>query len=75
VAIVCMGEPVEDLRGKKLTYANVKASVLKSGRFSVFAATATDKHARIFTALCRDPELVTDNSCGFPWTKVSLRTP
>lgn len=58
---------------RKMTYAQFREAVLKAGRFSVFEATASDWSAGMFTALCRDPEVETDISCGFPWTLVRLR--
>lgn len=58
-----------------------------SGRFSVFEATANQTIARMMTRLTHkgctlvDPDgtrreygklIETDNTCGFPWTKVKL---
>ncbi len=64
----------DELRGKNLTYENLKALVVKVGRFSCFEASENQKKAALFTRLCRDPELIIDNkSVGFPWTKVTLR--
>jgi hypothetical protein len=75
MCIVCSFESTDDLRGKRLTYENVKARVLEAGRFSVFEATVTQKHARLFDRLMKDPELAFDQSCGFPWTKVQRIQP
>ena len=64
----------------------VLAVLKKAGRFSVFEATANDTIARMMTRLCykgystvRDGVrtdygrlIETDNSCGYPWTKVKL---
>lgn len=66
-------DSADHLVGKRRTYAAVKAAVLKAGRFSVFEATSSPANARLFTRLSNDPELVIDNSCGYPWVKVSLR--
>jgi hypothetical protein len=66
-------DSADHLTGKKRTYESVKAAVLKAGRFSVFEATSSAKNARLFTQLCNDPELVTDNSIGYPWTAVRLK--
>lgn len=59
------------LRGKRRTYANIRAAVLAAGRFSAFDI-ATDKDGRMFAQLCRDPELVI-TTLGYPWTGVKLR--
>jgi hypothetical protein len=67
-AIFCRFDSVSDLRGKQRTYENVKAAVLKAGRFSCFDVQ-TQKDAKIFTALCRDPELEVIN-LQYPWTSV-----
>lgn len=69
---VCRFDSTEELRTTRVTYANIKALVLKAGRFSVFEATSTPKRAQIFTDLCRDPELETFD-LPFPWTGVRLR--
>lgn len=69
---ICSFGSVDDLKGKKLTYENVKKIVLEVGRFSTFEATATTKHANIFTRLCKDPEIETFQM-GFPWTGIRLR--
>jgi len=58
---------------KRMTYAQFRDAVLKAGRFSCFEATDSDWSAGMFTALCRDPEIETDLSRGFPWTLVRLR--
>lgn len=61
-----------DLRGKQLTYENIKRLVLEDGRFSVFEATASPKRARIYERLCRDPEIEIVEM-PFPWTGVKRR--
>lgn len=61
-----------ELRGKALTYEAVKARVLEAGRFSVFEATFTRRHAAIFDRLRRDPA-VTCTSIGFPWIAVARK--
>ena len=63
----------EELRGRKLTYEAVKKIVLKAGRFSVFEATADQRRARLFTALCADPDLVVTGG-DYPWTEIRRRT-
>jgi hypothetical protein len=70
---ICSFDSTGDLKGKNLTYEKVKAIVLEVGRFSVFEATATTKHANIFTRLCKDPELEIIQM-GYPWTGVRLKT-
>lgn len=69
---ICSFEAVEIPRGRKLTYASFKAAALRAGRFSVFEATASDRSAALFDALCQDPEVVV-TPLGFPWSKVELR--
>lgn len=54
---------------RRMTYADFKAAVLKAGRFSVFEATATQRIAGFYDALCKDTS-VTTTPIGFPWTKV-----
>lgn len=54
---------------KATDYATVKREVLAAGRFSTFEASATDLSARIFTRLCKDPDLETFDM-GYPWTGV-----
>jgi hypothetical protein len=66
-----------DLKGKSLTYENIKRQVLAAGRFSCFEASETAKHGKIFTALCRDPELEIlkdDHGFSYPWTGVRLKS-
>lgn len=71
---ICSFEAVEHLRESTLAYEELKAAVLRAGRFSVFEASATSKRARLFTRLCSDPEIITDkDSVGFPWTLVRSR--
>jgi len=67
-------DTVSHLRGKKRTYENIKAAVLRAGKFSCFDIV-TQKDGHIFTELCRDPELEIDNvTFGYPWTGVRLRS-
>lgn len=72
--IICNFASTDDLKGKNLTYENVKSLVLDEGRFSVFEATATPKHCRIFTDLGHDPELET-YEMEFPWTGLRRKDP
>ena len=65
-------DTVSDLRGKNRTYENIKAAVLKAGRFSCFDVE-TKKDGVMFTELCRDPEIETFDM-GYPWTGVRRRT-
>jgi hypothetical protein len=72
---VCNFGSTVDLRGKHLTYENVKALVLQRGAFSVFEATASPRHARLFTELEHDPEIETDRErYSFPWIGVRRRS-
>jgi predicted kinase len=57
---------------RRTNYETLKADALKAGRFSVFEATSSQRAARLFTRLCRDPEVVTTPE-HFPWTKVAKR--
>lgn len=56
----------EDLRD----YSKFRAKVVRAGRFSTFEASANQKVAGLYTCLCRDPEVIIDNSVGYPWTNV-----
>ena len=58
---------------RRTTYGDLKAAVLKAGRFSVFEATANDRAAGMFDRLERDPDIETDHTCGFPWIGVKIR--
>lgn len=71
--ILCSFDSVSHLRGRQRTYENIKAAVLKAGKFSAFDIE-TDKDGRLFTRLCHDPELETDIvNFNYPWTGVKLR--
>lgn len=66
-------DTVSDLRGKKRTYENIKAAVLKAGKFSCFDVE-TEKDGRLFAKLCNDPEIEIDTlNFGYPWTGVKKR--
>ena len=71
--IICRFDSTLDLKGKALTYENIKARVLAAGRFSIFEATHDMKRARLFTALNRDPDL-TVTTIGYPWFSVARRS-
>jgi len=64
-------DSVSQLHGKQRTYENIKAAVLKAGRFSCFDVQ-TQKDMLMFIALCRDPELEVVN-LRYPWTSVKKR--
>lgn len=54
------------------TYEELKAAVLKAGRFSCFEASSTQRSARLFDKLYKDPEIKLDNkTLGYPWTIVT----
>lgn len=73
VAFICNFESAAgDLRGRNLTYENVKRAVVAEGRFSSFEAGRSDVAARIYSRLHRDPELVVE-PIGFPWVSVKVR--
>lgn len=76
VVHICSFSSTDELRGRTLTYENVRAVVLKAGRFSVFEATQTARHAGIFDRLRKDPtlEILGDkDGYAYPWTGVRLR--
>jgi hypothetical protein len=62
-----------ELRGRNLTYENIKAAVLEAGRFSVFEATYTSRRAALFMQLERDPEIEVVQ-LQFPWMGVKRRS-
>lgn len=68
---VCGFDTVSDLRGRHRTYENIKAAVLRAGKFSCFDVQ-TKKDGKIFTALCRDPELEIIE-LPYPWTGIKLK--
>lgn len=70
---VCSFQEAPDVT-RKTTYEELRAAVLKAGRFSVFEATDNPHAARLFSRLCRDSSLEIDReSQGFPWTVVRER--
>ncbi len=54
------------------SYDELKAAVLKVGRFSCFEASATAGSAQFYNRLCRDPEVETFDM-GYPWTGVRMK--
>lgn len=67
-------DTVSHIRGKHRTYENIKAAVLRAGRYSCFDII-TQRDAKIFTALHCDPELEIDKvNYSYPWTGVKLRS-
>jgi hypothetical protein len=81
---------LDDLPRKQQSDVAAVLRVLKEARrFSVFEATANQTIATMMTRLCNkgltlvSPDgtrtiygklIETDNSCGYPWTKVKLTT-
>jgi hypothetical protein len=61
-----------DLRGKALTYANVRARVVRAGRFSYFEAPRTHRAIVAYGPLFHDPRLAVTRD-GFPWYRVVAR--
>ena len=57
------------------SYEEFKRGVLAVGRFSSAEATVSSRARDMYTRLWRDPDIVTDNSGGYPWTAVRLKTP
>lgn len=72
---ICSFDGVPDAKkaAREGGYEGFREAVLKAGRFSVFEATENNRMASLYGRLCRDPEIETDISCGFPWTKVRRR--
>jgi hypothetical protein len=68
---LCSFTALSHLRGRERTYENIKSAVLDAGRFSCFDVV-TQKDCKIFTALCRDPDLEVTN-LGYPWTEVKRK--
>lgn len=69
----CFTAGLDDLTRKQQASTEAVLRVLKrTGRFSVFEATENQTIANTMTRLCRGPLIETDNSCGYPWTKVQL---
>ena len=58
---------------RRTKYEDVRAAVVKAGRYSVFEATDNERAASIFSAIDRDPELIVGRSSGFPWITVTLK--
>jgi hypothetical protein len=52
--------------------AKVLRVLEQCGRFSVFEATDNQTIATTMTKLFHSGLIETDNSCGYPWTKVTL---
>jgi len=69
---ICSFSALDIPRGKRNDYEAVKAALLAAGRFSVFEATDTQRTARLFTRLMKDPELEF-TTLQFPWTAVRRR--
>lgn len=69
---VCSFEAVEIGPAERRDYEAFRSAVLLAGRFSVFEASATQRIARFYARLCRDPEIET-KPVGFPWTTVKLK--
>lgn len=68
IAIVCSFDSTD---GEE-SYEDIKAAVLKAGRFSVYEATESAHKACAFDRLCADPGIEIFNM-GYPWTGVRLR--
>ncbi len=83
--VVCSFTSTDDipgLQGKRRlygaaadrVYADLKATVLKAGRFSVFEATQSMRAAHLFERLNHDAEIELVSE-PYPWTGVRKRTP
>lgn len=53
-------------------YAEFRDLVLAAGGFSAFEATDTPLAARMYTQLCRDPEIIV-TATGYPWKSVARK--
>ena len=62
-----------DTPTRKTRYEEFRAKVLSAGRFSVFEATANSTAAAMFTRLCNDPTVDTNQTMGFPWISAKAR--
>ena len=69
---ICSFEACPNVR-PQTKYEAFRDAVLKAGRFSAFEATKGSLSAAMFDRLCRDPWIETDISCGFPWTRLTVR--
>jgi len=89
VIICSFSSGLDELPRRQQSDVVAVLNVLKArGRFSCFEASANDKIAALMTRLCHKGFSVvrngvrtdygrlikTDNSCGYPWTKVTLTT-
>ena len=68
--IVCSLSSGPEKITRRTKYDDVKAAVVKAGRYSVFEATANEFAAAIFTCIDRDPELITKR-IAYPWIGVA----
>lgn len=87
IFVCSFSEGLDDLKRKDQANAVAVLRVLqRAGRFSIFEATANQTIARTMSRLCHKGYSVfrdgvrtdygklidTDNSCGYPWTNVTL---
>lgn len=64
-------DAVELTAADKRDYTQFRKKVVNAGRFSCFEASANPTVANLYTRLCKDPAVVTDNETrGYPWTLV-----
>jgi hypothetical protein len=68
---VCSFQAAPDVTSRT-SYEELRAAVLKAGRFSAFEASANQRAGRLYTRLCQDPTIETTD-LGFPWTGVKER--
>jgi hypothetical protein len=67
-ARICSFQSAPDVK-PSTRYEDLKAAVLKAGRFSSFEADANYTAGVLFSRLCRDPEVETFD-LDYPWTGV-----
>lgn len=66
-------EGLDDLtRKQQRSQTEVLKQLHKMSRFSIFEATANQDIASTMDKLCAGKFIETDNTCGYPWTKVKL---
>jgi hypothetical protein len=71
--IDCFTAGLDDLKRKEQRDIKVVARVLaREGRFSVFEATANPVIAGTMVRIEQSGWFEFDNSCGYPWMKVTL---
>ncbi len=72
VHICCFSAGLDDLTRKEQRDSEAVLAVLRrTKRFSAFEASDNASIAKMMTALIQSGRITTDNSGGYPWTKVT----